>query len=220
LSRCRRRVIVCLTGREDVAESPFQRRSLPERSVSLFDDERHHAARRDPPSPSVSGAAAAYETLLGGIDNVIAEWRRLVTSEPWAHLPASRLVDGFPEILPKMLRLSRAGVTHVDDSLRELIADSHGHFRRIDGVPLTAVAEEWVHLKRACRHVLDEHGVPNSEADRAMERLDILIDDAVGYTLRGYYGPELDSLRGRGLERREIPDRRRGIPDRRERDED
>ena len=52
-----------------------------------------------------------------------------------------------------------------------------------------------------------------------MERLDILVDDAVGYTLRGYYRPELDSLRGRGLERREIADRRSGVPDRRERGE-
>lgn len=185
-----------------------------------LDEERHFEASRDESSPSVSGAASAYETLLGGIDKVIAEWRELVVHEPWAHLPASRLVDAFPEILPKMLRLSRAGVTHVDDSLRELIANSHGHFRRIDGVPLPAVAEEWVHLKRACRRVLDAQGIPPSEADRAMERLDNLVDDAVGYTLRGYYGPELDSLRGRGLERREIPDRRRGIKDRREREED
>lgn len=185
-----------------------------------LDDERHLDAPRDLPSPSVSGAASAYETLLGAIDKVIAEWRGLVVQEPWAHLPASRLVDAFPEILPKMLRLSRAGVTHVDDALRELIANAHGHFRRIDGVPLTAVAEEWVHLKRACRCVLDAHGIPASEADRAMERLDSLVDDAVGYTLRGYYGPELDSLRGRGLERREIPERRRGIKDRREREED
>ena len=188
--------------------------------MSLFDDERRDAARGDPPSPSVSGAASAYETLLGAIDDVIAEWRALLINEPWAHLPASRLVDAFPEILPKMLRLSRAGVTHVDDSLRELIADAHGHFRRIDGVPLTAVAEEWAHLKRACRRVLETHGVQNGEADRLMARLDILVDDAVGYTLRGYYAPELDSLRGRGLERREIPERRRGIPDRRERGED
>ncbi|MGQ0715463.1 MAG: hypothetical protein ACT4PJ_17325 [Gemmatimonadaceae bacterium] len=188
--------------------------------MPLFDDERDLDASRDLPSPSVSGAASAYETLLGAIDRVIAEWRELVVTEPWAHLPASRLVDAFPEIVPKMLRLSRAGVTHVDDSLRELIADAHGHFRRIDGVPLTAVAEEWAHLKRACRRVLDSHGVSAAEADRAMERLDSLVDDAVGYTLRGYYAPELDSLRGRGLERREISDRRRGIPDRRERGED
>jgi hypothetical protein len=68
--------------------------------------------------------------------------------------------------------------------------------------------------------VLDAHGIANGDADRAMERLDILVDDALGYTLRGYYAPELDSLRGRGLERREASDRRRGIPDRRERGED
>jgi hypothetical protein len=77
-----------------------------------------------------------------------------------------------------------------------------------------------VHLKRACRRVLEAHGITDGEADRAMERLEILVDDAVGYTLRGYYAPELDSLRGRGLERREAPDRRRGVPDRRDREED
>ena len=119
-----------------------------------------------------------------------------------------------------MLRLARSGATHIDDDLRQVIAEAHGHFRRIDGVPLTSVTEEWVYLKRACRHVLDEHGTNHGEADRAMERLDILVDDAVGYTLRGYYRPELDSLRGRGLERREIPERRRGVSDRRERGED
>jgi hypothetical protein len=158
--------------------------------------------------------------LLGGVDQVISEWRALVVHEPWATIPASRLVDSFPEILPKLLRLARSGVTHIDESLRELIADAHGHFRRVDGVPIASVTEEWAYLKRACRCVLDAHGLKNGEADRAMERLDILVDDAVGYTLRGYYRPELDSLRGRGLERREVSGRRRGIPDRRERDTD
>jgi hypothetical protein len=188
--------------------------------MPFLDDERSDAGARDLPSSSAGSAAAAYETLLGAIDRVIAEWRSLVMNEPWAHIPASRLVDAFPEILPKMLRLSRAGVTHVDDSLRELIADAHGQFRRMDGVPLPAVAEEWVHLKSACRRVLEAHGIANGEAERAMERIEILVDDAVGYTLRGYYAPELDSLRGRGLERREAPDRRSGVPDRRGREED
>lgn len=190
-----------------------------------FDDERDPSARRDRVLPSehplsANASASPYDTLLGGVDQVIAEWRTLVVREPWAKIPASRLVDAFPEILPKMLRLARSGVTHIDDPLRELIADAHGNFRRADGVPLTSVTDEWAHLKRACRSVLDTHGVSNGEADRVMERLDILVDDAVGYTLRGYYRPELDSLRGRGLERREAPDRRGGIPDRREREED
>ena len=190
-----------------------------------FDDERDQAARRDHALPeaqplpaNVSGSP--FEALLGGVDEVIGEWRALVVREPSSKLPASRLVNSFPEILPKMLRLARSGATHVDDSLRELIAEAHGHFRRIDGVPLTSVTEEWAYLKRACRQVLDAHGVEKFDADRAMERLDILVDDAVGYTLRGYYRPELDSLRGRGLERREVSDRRRGMPDRRERGED
>jgi len=192
--------------------------------MPAFDDERDDAIRRDRSMPD--GAAAPtnpsrspYEVLLGALEDVIEEWRSLVTKEPWAKLPVSRLVDSFPEILPMMLRLARAGTTHIDDPLRELIANAHGHFRRVDGVPLVSVTEEWAHLKRACRSVLETHGINNGDADRAMERLDILVDDAVGYTLRGYYQPELDSLRGRGLERRERPDRRSGIPDRRERGE-
>jgi hypothetical protein len=170
--------------------------------------------------PATSPSASAYETLLGGVDEVIGEWRQLVLGEPWAKIPASRLVDSFPEILSKILRLARSAATHIDDDLRHLIAEAHGHFRRVDGIPLTSVTEEWAHLKRACRHVLDEHGINHGEADRAMERLDVLIDDAVGYTLRGYYRPELDSLRGRGLERREVAERRRGVANRREREED
>jgi hypothetical protein len=51
----------------------------------------------------------------------------------------------------------------------------------------------------------------------AMSRLEVLIDDAIGVTLRGYYAPELDALRGRGLERRASDeDRRSGETDRRE----
>jgi hypothetical protein len=190
--------------------------------MSVFEHGSDEAARRDhgvpggSPAPS-NPAASPYEVLLAAIDDVINEWRVLVAKEPWAHLSTSQLVNSFPEILPRLVRLSRAGVTHVDDSLRELIADAHGHFRRADGVPLASVTEEWGHLKRACRGVLDAHGINAEESDRAMERLDILVDDAVGYTLRGYYRPELDSLRGRGLERREVSDRRGGIPDRRER---
>ena len=172
---------------------------------------------REQPAPA---GRSAYEVLLGSSDEVIAEWRSLVTKEPWEKLPASRLVNSLPEILPRMLRLARAGVTHIDDSLRQIISDAHGHFRRLDGVPLTSVTEEWAYLKRACRHVMDAHGITSGDADRAMDRLDVLVDDAVGYTLRGYYRPELDSLRGRGLERREGSDRRRGISDRRNREKD
>jgi hypothetical protein len=192
--------------------------------MSLFDDERDESVRRDRVQPSehplpTNTPGSPYELLLGVVDEVIREWRSQVDKEPWSTLPASRLVDSFPEILPKMFRLARASVTHIDESLREVIADAHGHFRRADGVPLTSVTEEWAYLKRACRCVLDAHGVHDGDADRVMERLDILVDDAVGYTLRGYYRPELDSLRGRGLERREVSDRRRGLPDRRERGE-
>ena len=198
--------------------------------MPFFDNDRDDGAGRDlgqpggPPPPGYT-AGSPYDLLLGVIDEVIGEWRALVKSEPWAELPASRLVNSFPDILPKMLRLARSGATHIDDGLRDLIADAHGHFRRVDGVPLTSVTEEWAHLKRACRRVLDAHGINNGDAERAMERLDILVDDAVGYTLRGYYRPELDSLRGRGLERREVADRRdvhdrrHGSPDRRGREE-
>jgi len=187
--------------------------------MPFFDNERDDGAGRDrgaPPehTPAAHTAGSPYDVLLGLVDEVIGEWRTLVTREPWTKLPASRLIDSFHEILPKMLRLARSGATHIDDGSRELIADAHGHFRRLDGVPLTSLTEEWAYLKRACRCVLDTHGINNDDADRAMERLDVLVDDAVGYTLRGYYRPELDSLRGRGLERRESADRR-GIADRR-----
>ncbi len=185
--------------------------------MSLFDDEQDPQARRDRASLPANAGPSPYEVLLGGVDQVIAEWRHLVADEPWAKLPASRLVDSFPEILPKLLRLARSGATHIDEALRVLIADAHGHFRRVDGIPLASVTEEWAFLKRACRRVLEDHGVNNGDADRAMERLDVLVDDAVGYTLRGYYRPELDSLRGRGLERRETPERRSGTSDRRDR---
>lgn len=193
--------------------------------MSAFDNERDDAVRREGglpdghPAPASPGRSP-YDVLLGALDDVIREWRSLVMKEPWAKLPPSRLLDSFPEILPRMLRLARASTTHIDDPLRELIANAHGHFRRADGVPLASVTEEWAHLKRACRIVLDAHGIDNGDADRAMERLDVLVDDAVGYTLRGYYQPELDSLRGRGLERRESSDRRSGAHDRRERGED
>jgi hypothetical protein len=187
--------------------------------MPLFDNDRDDATARDRESLPTTPGGSPYDVLLTCVDEVIGEWRAQVAKEPWAKLPMSRLVDSFPEILPKLLRLARAGATHIDDGLRETIADAHGHFRRVDGVPLVSVTEEWAYLKRACRGVLEEHGVDNGDAERAMERLDILVDDAVGYTLRGYYRPELDSLRGRGLERRETSDRRRGVPDRRTRGE-
>jgi hypothetical protein len=196
--------------------------------MPVFDNPRDDPDGRDrgmPPDHSpASSAGSPYEMLLGAVDEIIREWRALVSREPWAQLPPSRLVNSFPDILPKMLRLARSGGTHIDDGLRELIAGAHGHLRRVDDVPLASVTEEWACLKRACRSVLDAHGTGTSDADRAMERLDVLVDDAVGYTLRGYYQPELDSLRGRGLERREVsdrrekPDRRSGSADRRDRD--
>lgn len=197
---------------------------LLEFAMPFRDDEPDHTARRDPGQSGhqpqgPSDGASPYEVLLGAVDQIIGDWRGLVQREPWANLSASRLVDSFPEIVPKLVRLARAGADHIDDSLRELIADAHGEFRRDDGMPLVSVTEEWVYLKHACRHVLDANGIGNGEAARTMERLDILVDDAVGYTLRGYYRPELDSLRGRGLERREVADRRSGVPNRRERGE-
>lgn len=166
------------------------------------------AYHADPPTP--------YDVLLGGIDFVIGEWRTLVKAEPWGAMPPARLMDAVPELLPKLLRLARRNVLQVDPELSELIAEHHGWFRRGDGIPLTAVAEEWNHLKRACWKVMLSHAVREEAATEALRRLDVLFDDAIGYSLRGYYAPELDRLRGRGLERRdEVDDRRAGPPNRR-----
>jgi hypothetical protein len=159
-----------------------------------------------------------YELLLGSIDEVLGEWRELVRLEPWSAIPPSRLVNSFPEILPRILRLASAGATHIDDELKSRITEHHGLHRRADAVPLLAVAEEWSFLKRACGVVLRRRGTDPAAAAAAMRRLETLVDDAIGYTLRGYYRPELDALRGRGLERRDsgVDDRRRGDGDRRE----
>jgi hypothetical protein len=160
--------------------------------------------------------ASPYDILLARIDDVIREWRALVKEEPWARIPPVRLVDTLPEILPRIFRAARRGERQVDQPLAELIAKGHGFFRREDAVPLGAVAEEWSHVKHACWNVLRSSAVSEDAALAVVRRLDMLIDDAVGHTLRGYYAPELDSLRGRGLERREgSGDRRANSSDRR-----
>lgn len=157
-----------------------------------------------------------YEVLLGAIDDVIAEWLTLVRTEPWAHLPPSRLLDGLPGILPSLIRLAMTGASHLDPELEETIAEEHGRARRADAVPIRGVAEEWNALEEACWRVLARHGVTSADAQAALRHLDVLVDDAIGYALRGYYRKELDSLKGRGLERREgSGDRRVGTPDRR-----
>jgi hypothetical protein len=159
-----------------------------------------------------------FDVLLGDIDAVIAEWRSLMAPEPWALLSPSRLIDAMPEILPPLIKLARANAIYVDEELKTRIADDHGAARRTDEMPVAAVAEEWAFLKRACWTVLRRNGVVQSEAEDTMRRLDLLIDDAIGYTLRGYYRPELDSLKGQGLERREgAHERRVNNGDRRER---
>jgi hypothetical protein len=150
-----------------------------------------------------------YNILVAQIDGVIGEWRGMVTQEPWATIPAHRLVDALPEILPRMFRLAGAGAVRIDGALSEVISEAHGYFRRHDGVPLGAVAEEWNYVKRACWKVLTTAGVDDSTLSTAVKRLDTLVDDAIGLTLRGYYAPELDELRGKGLERREGVDERR-----------
>jgi hypothetical protein len=160
-----------------------------------------------------------YDALLGDVDKVIAEWRAITRPEPWADLPPSHLIDSLPEILPRLIRLSRAGATHIDDVLQGRIAREHGELRRADAVPVPAIVEEWHALKRACAQVLARNGYVDAAATLALDRLDTLIDDAIGYTLRGYYRDELNTLRGRGLERRDATraDRRRAGGDRRER---
>jgi hypothetical protein len=159
-----------------------------------------------------------YDILHGNIDQVIAEWKQLVTTEPWSGIAPARLVDALPEILPGLFRLAWEGATACSKSLSDQIATSHGYFRREDGVPLSAVAEEWGHVKRACWKVLRLHQVDDAAASAVLRRLDILIDDAIGYSLRGYYAPELNALRGRGLERRAgIRERRANQGDRRDR---
>jgi hypothetical protein len=100
----------------------------------------------------------------------------------------------------------------VDDELKARIAREHGLARRADAVSVTLLAEEWGALKAACAHVLARHGFVGPLVDDTMRRIEVLVDDAIGYTLRGYYAQELDTLRGRGLERRDsaLADRRQG----------
>lgn len=158
-----------------------------------------------------------YNILLERIDGVIGEWRTLVKMEPWSQIPGDRLVDAFPEILPKMFRLAGTGAVSIDGELSEVISEAHGFFRRADGVPLSAVAEEWNLVKRACWKVLSGAGVDPAALASALHRIDALVDDAIGLSLRGYYAPELNALKGKGLERRDgIDERRTNISNRRE----
>jgi len=150
-----------------------------------------------------------YNILVAQIDGVICEWRGMVNQEPWAAIPGDHLVDALPEILPKMFRLAGSGAVTIDGHLSETISEAHGFFRRNDGVPLGAVAEEWNYVKRACWKVLSNAGVDDSTLSSAVQRLDVLVDDAIGLTLRGYYAPELNALRGKGLERRDNVEERR-----------
>ena len=161
-----------------------------------------------------------YEVLLGEVDAVLAEWRELVRAGSLTELPPARLMDSLPEILPKLIRLARSGAVDLDEELRARVAQEHGHSRRTDAVPVRSVAEEWDAVKRACARVLARRGFVGRSAEEAQQRIDALIDDAIGYTLRGYYRDELDTLRGRGLERRNgsMDDRRQG-GDRRDRAE-
>ena len=170
-----------------------------------------------PATPPADDELSPFDLLHGHIDNVLAEWRTLVGNEPWASIRPDRLINAVPEMLPRLLKLADSGTPQLDEALAEFIAREHGWHRRGDNFPLAALAEEWNHLKRACWKVLRDKGVPESRATSALQRLDALFDDAVGFSLRGYYWPELDSLRGRGLERRTTKgDRRGGSGDRRE----
>ncbi|MDQ6888036.1 MAG: hypothetical protein M3068_12180 [Gemmatimonadota bacterium] len=155
------------------------------------------------------GADSPFDVLVGELDQVLSEWRALMRPEPWARLPSDRLLDSIPKILPELLRLAKTGVAHVDDNLKEQIAQEHGTVRREDNVPILALAEEWNAIKRACSEVLSRQGYGEETCSGVMARLELLVDDAVGYTLRGYYRPELDLLRGRGLERRDGSSERR-----------
>lgn len=158
-----------------------------------------------------------YDILLARIDEVLAEWRTLALTQTWADIAPSRLMDAFPEILPKMFRLAAQGNTQIDPDLSELIGEAHGYFRRSDKIPLAAVAEEWNFVKRACWKVLQRESVDEMTASTAMQKLDILCDDAIGFSLRGFYAPELNALRGKGLERREGEgERRTNISNRRD----
>jgi hypothetical protein len=120
---------------------------------------------------SLKERVSPYDILLARIDDVIAEWRTLVQREPWARIPPMRLVDSFPEILPKLFRDARDGAQHVSKELSELIAEAHGSFRRQDAIPLGAVAEEWIQVKHACRNVLERHGVSETDSRLHVQRM-------------------------------------------------
>ncbi len=154
----------------------------------------------------------AYDILLAEFDQVLAEWRSIVEPELGARVSPARLLDSLPEILPRLITLARSGATEIGDFLKERIASDHGSARREDVVPVEQLAAEWEAVKQACLRVLTRHGFVGPSAEEATSRVDALIDDAIGYTLRGYYQPELDTLRGRGLERRDQRevDRRQG----------
>jgi hypothetical protein len=155
---------------------------------------------------------SAYDVLLAELDQVLSEWRSLVGPGLGARVTPARLMDSLPEIIPRLLTLARSGAVEIDDGLKQRISADHGVARREDVVPVPKLAEEWEALKQACVRILARNGFVGVAAEEATQRIDLLIDDAIGYTLRGYYQRELDTLRGRGLERRDAPgeDRRQG----------
>lgn len=165
-------------------------------------------------------AHSAFDILHGELDQILTEWRALVDPGLGSQLTPARLMNSLPEILPRLLVLARAGAVEIDDELKQRISADHGAARREDVVPVASLAGEWEALKQSCVRVLVRNGFVGPLADEASQRIDVLIDDAIGYTLRGYYQQELDTLRGRGLERRDTADEdRRQGGDRRDADD-
>jgi hypothetical protein len=100
---------------------------------------------------------------------VIAEWIRIAQQrEPWRSMPLDDLLGELSGVASALLQ----EVPRHDDhqpSILELIARSHGCFRRRQSVAAFTVAEEAGMLGDALRGVLLQDGVSESMAEGVVE---------------------------------------------------
>jgi hypothetical protein len=134
--------------------------------------------------------------LLERVPEILAEWKRVSSEEPWLSRPQEDRIEGVPTLVASLLNSALAEEEGDISRHREMVraAATLGETRCAQGIPQETLFSEYHLLREALWRCLERTGAELSERAHAILHVDAAISLATRASLYGYHRGELDAM--------------------------
>jgi two-component system cell cycle response regulator DivK len=135
--------------------------------------------------------------LIGHTGEILALWADLVKEEPWFSLPSEHRDSNLADVVTALVEASLISPrSHDADTAAVVAGATHGHTRRMQGIPETLIPIEFHLLRQALWRFLNDTLSPSDATYSAILMIDRSITLTLNAAMWGYYREEIEAHDG------------------------